>query len=100
MKKTELKTLRGKKIEELKKLSKERKLEIVKVLAKMAAGQEKNLKKAKNLKKNLAQTETIIREMEIVNKLQKEAEVENVEKELKTKKTKNHGPERLKGVEG
>lgn len=74
MKKTELKTLRGKKLEELKKLSKEKKFEIVKTLAKMASGQEKNLKKAKNLKKNLAQIETIVKEMEIVNKLQKAIE--------------------------
>ena len=84
MKKTELKNLKTKKLEELKKLGKDKKLEIAKTLAKIAAGQEKNLKKAKNLKKELAQTLTFIKEMEIMKKLE----------------SKDDSPERLKGVEG
>lgn len=69
MKKTEFKNLKTKKIEELKKLVRPKKLEITKTLAKIAGGQEKNLKKARNLKKELAQMLTIIKEMEIVENL-------------------------------
>lgn len=84
MKKTEFKNLKTKKIEELKKLVRPKKLEITKTLAKIAGGQEKNLKKARNLKRELAQVLTIIKEMEIMSKLE----------------SKDDSPERLKGVEG
>lgn len=69
MKKTELKNLRDKEVEELKKTVSKKKLEIAKVLAKLSVGQEKNLRKAKNLKKELAQTLTIIKEIEIIQSL-------------------------------
>ena len=69
MKKTDLKNLRAKKVKELKDTVSKKKLEIAKILAKISAGQEKNLKKAKNLKKELAQTMTVIKEMEIVESL-------------------------------
>lgn len=84
MKTIELKNLRNKKVDELKKLVGEKRLEVAKTRAKIAAGQEKNLKKAKNLKKELVQALTLIKEMEIVSKLE----------------SKDPGPERLKGVEG
>lgn len=69
MKKTELKGLRVKTAEELKKTISKKKLEIAKILAKISAGQEKDLKKARNLKKDLAQTLTVIREIEIIESL-------------------------------
>ena len=72
MKKTELKNLRTKKVKELKDTVSKKKLEIAKILAKISAGQEKNLRKAKNLKKELAQTLAVIREMEIMESLKKE----------------------------
>ena len=53
---------------------------ILKTMAKTKAGQEKNLKKAKILKKELAQVLTIIKEMEIVEKLQKVSKVAKVSK--------------------
>lgn len=84
MKKTEFKNLKSKKTEELKKMAIEKRLEIVKTKAKIAAGQEKNLRKARNLRKELAQILTVVKEMEIVSKLE----------------SKDGSPERLKGVEG
>ncbi|MBI4157687.1 50S ribosomal protein L29 [Candidatus Woesebacteria bacterium] len=69
MKKNDLKNLRTKKTKELRDTISKKKLEIAKILAKISAGQEKNLKKAKNLKKELAQTMTVIKEMEIVESL-------------------------------
>jgi len=70
MKKLDFKNLRSKKAEELKKMAGEKSLEIIKTEAKIKAGQEKNLKKARNLKKEVAQILTIIKEMEILDKLQ------------------------------
>lgn len=69
MKKTDLKNLRAKKVKDLKDTVSKKKLEIAKVLAKISAGQEKNLRKAKNLKKDLVQTLTLIKEMEILESL-------------------------------
>ena len=86
MKKTELKNLKTKNLKDLEKFAKDKKLEIAKVLVKIASGQEKNLKKAKNLRRELAQTLTIIKEMGIVQKLQKVVEEEKVVKVTKTKK--------------
>ena len=71
MKKTELKNLRAKKADQLKETVSKKKLEIAKVLAKISAGQEKNLKKGRNLRKELAQTLTLIKEMEIIESLDK-----------------------------
>lgn len=75
MKKTELKSWRGKKVEELIKIAKDKRLTALKAMAKMNAGQEKNLKKPKNLKRELAQILTIIKEMEIANKLKEVSKV-------------------------
>lgn len=74
MKKTELKSLRTKKLSDLKGSVSKKKLEIAKVLAKISAGQEKNLKKAWSLKKDLTQTLTLIKEMEIMEKFNKKEE--------------------------
>lgn len=68
MKRKELQTLRGKKIAELSKLVIEKKQEILTFSTKVKASKEKNLKKAKNLKKEVAQILTIIREIELSKK--------------------------------
>jgi ribosomal protein L29 len=66
MKKKELEGLRNKKIDELKKLVDKKRQEKLLVYSKMKAGQEKNLKKVKNLRCDIAQILTIIREKELM----------------------------------
>lgn len=93
MKKTDLKSWRGKKVEELKKVVIEKRLLTLKTMVKVKAGQEKNLKKAKNLKKELAQMLTIIRESEIIGNKQLDSKIIETEHivstdKLKLKKTK------------
>jgi len=68
MKKKELTSLRSKKIQELIKMVADKKKEATEVYSKMKAGQEKNLKKVKNLKKDIAQILTIIKEEELSEK--------------------------------
>ena len=62
MKKKDLKDIRTKKIAELDKLVIKKKQESVMASAKMKTGQEKKIKKVKNLKHEIAQIMTIIRE--------------------------------------
>ena len=64
MRKSQLKAVRGKKIEEIKLEIREKKRELAKFLANLAAGKEKNVKKGKNLKKEIAQMITIVKEKE------------------------------------
>ncbi len=71
MKKKGLKDLRVKEIDELKKLVSEKRKETSVIYAKVKTGQEKNLKKVKGLKKEIAQILTIIREKEIKASLKK-----------------------------
>ena len=59
MKKKDLEGLKTKKAVELLKMVKERKLELAKTLAAMGAGREKNLKKARNLRVEIAQILTV-----------------------------------------
>ena len=66
MKKKELVAVRSKNNLELKIQVSKRKIELVGLYAKMKAGQEKNLKKVKNLKRDLAQLLTVIREKELL----------------------------------
>ncbi|MDP1710129.1 MAG: 50S ribosomal protein L29 [bacterium] len=68
MKRKEFNDLKGKKIEDLVKFLKAKKLEHVKVKAKMAQGGEKNLKVAKNLRLEIARIATLITEKEIIEK--------------------------------
>jgi len=68
MKKKELTNIRSKKIQDLVKMVVEKKKEATMVYSKMKAGQEKNLKKGKNLKKDIAQIMTIIKERELSEK--------------------------------
>ncbi|OGM19158.1 50S ribosomal protein L29 [Candidatus Woesebacteria bacterium RIFCSPHIGHO2_01_FULL_38_10] len=65
MKKKDLKILRLKKNEELKSLGYEKKKELLRIGAEVKVGKEKNLKKVKMLRKNIAQILTLIREKEI-----------------------------------
>lgn len=61
MKRKDLEGLKTKKATELLKMVRERKLELAKALAMASAGREKNLKKAKNLRREIAQILTIQR---------------------------------------
>lgn len=68
MKKKELTDLRNKKTNELEKLLSKKRNELINTYAKIKAGQEKNLKKAKNIRRDVAQILTIIREKELLKK--------------------------------
>lgn len=70
MKKNDLNKLKAKKAEELKKIGVDKKVELIKISAEVTAGNESNNKKAKNLKRDIAQILTIIREKEIVEKIE------------------------------
>ncbi|MEJ2347777.1 MAG: 50S ribosomal protein L29 [Patescibacteria group bacterium] len=71
MKKKDLQAARNKKMSELKKLVSKKKQEVEVLQAKVKAGQEKNLKKAKNIRIEIAQLLTLIREKEIIKKEEK-----------------------------
>ena len=68
MKKNDFKNIRVKKIEELKEMVSEKKLELIKLLSNKASKGEKNLKKGRNLKKEIAQILTVVKEIEILEK--------------------------------
>lgn len=77
MKKKDLVSLRKKEVKELEKMVEEKKAKALNTHVKMQAGQEKNLKKVKNMKKEIAQILTIIKE----KKLSEEEMPEKKEKE-------------------
>lgn len=66
MKKNDYKNLKTKKIEDLKKMISEKKLELIKLLSNKVSKGDKNLKKGRNLKKEIAQILTLVRESELV----------------------------------
>jgi ribosomal protein L29 len=74
MKKKELNELRNKNIKELKKIAVEKRLECRKLMVKVTAGKEKNQKVGKNLSREIARILTLVREKEIIEKLQKPEE--------------------------
>jgi large subunit ribosomal protein L29 len=77
MKKKEIIDLRGKTIKDLSKMAMTKKEEVRKSGVSVGAGKEKNLKVLKNTKREIAQILTIIREKEIMEKLEaKEAKKE------------------------
>ena len=78
MKKNELQGLRTKGQEEAKKLLSDKKVELAKVKANLKSSSEKNLKKAKNLSRDIAQISTIVREKELTE--QESGRVEEHEK--------------------
>jgi ribosomal protein L29 len=65
MKKKDINDLRSKSIADLVKLVGEKKLELAKVSVEMKTSQEKNIKKARNLRDEIAKISTIIREKQI-----------------------------------
>lgn len=67
MKKTDLTSLRTKEIKELTKTLKDKKVELLKLTQKIKSGSEKNLKKGRLLRHDIAQILTIIKEKEIVS---------------------------------
>jgi ribosomal protein L29 len=71
MKKKDLQALKSKSIEELKKMVSDKKKEADEAFIKTKAGQEKNLKKVKNLRKDIAQILTLVKEKEIVEEEKK-----------------------------
>ncbi|HKB88451.1 MAG TPA: 50S ribosomal protein L29 [Patescibacteria group bacterium] len=71
MKIKEFKDLRTKDLKTLKKMAQETKLKASKKRMEIMGGREKNLKATNNLRHDLAQILTVIREKEIIEKLQK-----------------------------
>ena len=69
MKTRDLTSLRKKSPDEIKSLLEQKKLEAVESFAKMKAGQEKNLKRVKNLKREIAQIMTVFQEYNLSKKL-------------------------------
>lgn len=76
MKKKDLKDIRSKKIDELRKMVDEKKKEAAETFSKTKGGQESNVKKYKNQRKDIAQILTVIREKEIIEKMKKEKKKE------------------------
>ena len=74
MKTRELTSLRKKSLDEIKSLLEQKKLEAVESFAKMKAGQEKNLKRAKNLKREIAQIMTVFQEYNLSKKLDEKSD--------------------------
>lgn len=78
MKIKELRGIRTKETSELMGFVNKKRLEIAKILAEVKAGKERNLKKVKNLRREVAQILTVVKEKEI---LVKEKIVEESKKE-------------------
>jgi len=74
MKTRDLTSLRKKSPDEIKSLLEQKKLEAVESFAKMKAGQEKNLKKTKNLKREIAQIMTVFQEYNLSKKLDEKSD--------------------------
>jgi ribosomal protein L29 len=87
MKRKEFNELKGKTEKDLLKLSIAKKLEAKKAKLSIISGKEKNLKVYRNVRREIAQIETVIREKKILGELQPKEEVK-VEKIAVTKKGK------------
>lgn len=68
MKRKEFNDLKGKSVEDLKKLLAVKKLEYLKAKAKLAQGSEKNLKEGKNLRLFIARISTLMTEKQFIEK--------------------------------
>ena len=66
MKKKELTAFRNKKIDDLNKILREKRADAREAYSSIRAGQEKNIRKYKSLRREIAQILTIIREKEII----------------------------------
>ncbi|HKC04793.1 MAG TPA: 50S ribosomal protein L29 [Patescibacteria group bacterium] len=70
MKKKEFTDLRKKEPKELEKMSVAKKLEAKKAKLNLISSKEKNLKIYRNIRRDIAQIETVIKEKQIIGKLQ------------------------------
>jgi ribosomal protein L29 len=68
MKKKDFKDLNAKETKDLVKMVVAKKDDLAKIIPNLKAGKEKNLKKSKNLKKEIAQLLTLIQEKEVMKK--------------------------------
>ena len=74
MKKKEFNDLRAKDLKTLQKMAREKRFESAKKRMEIVGGKEKNLKATNNMRHDLAQILTLIREKEIIEKLQPKVE--------------------------
>lgn len=74
MKRNDFKSLKTKKVEDLGKIVSQKKLELMKLLSNKVSKGDKNLMKGRNLKKEIAQILTLVREMEIIKKIETKKE--------------------------
>lgn len=77
MKINELNKLKKKEKQELEKISADNKIELVKIRAEVSAGNENNNKKIKNLKRDIAQILTVIREKELLEEVSEKIDVDS-----------------------
>jgi ribosomal protein L29 len=68
MRKNELKNLKTKQKKELRKMIDEKKRDLTKSLSELKAGREKNFKKPKSIRRDIAQILTVVREKELMEK--------------------------------
>ncbi len=80
MKKKDFQELKNREISKLVEIVAEKRKELARISVKITAGEEKNLKKAKDLRRELARILTLIREKEIVADL-KPVEIKQESKE-------------------
>ncbi len=74
MKRKEFTELKTKDIKALQKMAFEKNVEAAKIKVNMSSGKEKNLRVHRNLRREIAQILTLIREKEIIEKLQPKKE--------------------------
>ncbi len=88
MQKKELQEIRTRDLSKLKKEVEAKKLEVYKFNAEVKVSQEKNLKKGKNLRRDLSQILTIIRERQLAGEVEVKEESAKTKKDKTMKKTK------------
>lgn len=72
MKRKELKDLRSKSVKELAKMVVEKKIDLKKKALEGMTGKDKNIKNANSIRREVAQIMTFMKELEILEKIQKE----------------------------
>lgn len=85
MKRKELNDLRNKSDDQLKKMLDKKKIDVMKIKAKLKVAKEKDLKRVKNLKKEISQIKTVIREKELIGQNLKKKEKDSNKKGKQTK---------------
>ena len=68
MKKKDLVDLKTKEVKDLNKILGDKKAELEKIMVNVSVGKEKNLKSAKNLRRDISQILTMVKEKEILKK--------------------------------